>query len=270
MTREIARNTVLLQSTSLLRGKTQWKWEHFILTELQSTSLLRGKTFSESCFLQPQIRFNPLPSCEGRHILYAFRVADTCFNPLPSCEGRPYHPRISHNHHHMLQSTSLLRGKTGMWFFQNLSFQASIHFPLAREDSEAAPPGIEPNTLQSTSLLRGKTPFAGSVTCRRYASIHFPLAREDVFPARCSRYPNASIHFPLAREDEIDMGSLSRLSSFNPLPSCEGRLILPLLSLSVIMLQSTSLLRGKTYQNWELRFRQRSFNPLPSCEGRLS
>ena len=203
MTREIARNTVLLQSTSLLRGKTQWKWEHFILTELQSTSLLRGKTspqlpagiygnkrfnplpscegrpsvavfmpdamslqstsllrgktFSESCFLQPQIRFNPLPSCEGRpHVPIAVQSAvnasihfplarEDCpkirlvcrqfrFNPLPSCEGRP-NRRLNRNLIGTLQSTSLLRGKTYDDYIGRCNRNASIHFPLAREDA---------------------------------------------------------------------------------------------------------------------------------------
>ena len=58
----------------------------------------------------------------------------------------------------LLQSTSLLRGKTYSDWQVMLLVSASIHFPLAREDDIALlswyhPPG---------------------------ASIHFPLAREDM------------------------------------------------------------------------------------------
>ena len=169
----------------------------------------------------------------------------------------------------MLQSTSLLRGKTGYTISitlhqgrfnplpscegrrnRNAPFssrmKASIHFPLAREDFRRS-----------------------ASSSRRYASIHFPLAREDLLFFR-NRIPPlcASIHFPLAREDQR--------SRRNPGLSYK--------------LQSTSLLRGKTCRSGCERWRICAsihfplaredssaqlrhphifrFNPLPSCEGR--
>ena len=101
---------------------------------LQSTSLIRGKT---------------------THTIH-WRAMDTHFNPLPSSEGRPAdcssgvaanvtsihfpHPREDHpgerqlNLRRILQSTSLIRGKT---FYADRSDHAaytSIHFPHPRED----------------------------------------------------------------------------------------------------------------------------------------
>ena len=56
------------------------------------------------------------------------------------------------------------------------------------------------------------------------ASIHFPLAREDKMKAPVCTGKYASIHFPLAREDVV--GTSAKFDA--------------------LMLQSTSLLRGKT------------------------
>ena len=55
------------------------------------------------------------------------------------------------------------------------------------------------------------------------ASIHFPLAREDELNVIMTELYDASIHFPLAREDTEAPPILPVTSSFNPLPSCEGR-----------------------------------------------
>ena len=129
----------LLQSTSLLRGKTDFRKRKVVLVLLQSTSLLRGKTTT------PFINFS----------------VSVCFNPLPSCEGRQLY-RLTFLPSKVLQSTSLLRGKTCLPFsflmrflrfnplpscegrlqvFSHSVFSegASIHFPLAREDSVDAP-----------------------------------------------------------------------------------------------------------------------------------
>ena len=78
-----------------------------------------------------------------------------CFNPLPSCEGRHSGSGIA-PYHSLLQSTSLLRGKTCRLHKILNGRSASIHFPLAREDETTMP-------------------FFSSLE----ASIHFPLARED-------------------------------------------------------------------------------------------
>ena len=147
----------MLQSTSLLRGKTYTLFRlsqaniasiHFPLARedengnangchanaLQSTSLLRGKTEVGMVWDNRNFSFNPLPSCEGR------LTKDLC--------------AVSMN-------------------------RASIHFPLAREDVINSEAQRRANVLQSTSLLRGKTQHSIINTARQDASIHFPLARED-------------------------------------------------------------------------------------------
>ena len=107
--------SILLQSTSLLRGKTPKSAESmFRFQKLQSTSLLRGKTQLYCRYLPRNTCFNPLPSCEGRrrkqlthrlsshasiHFPLAredaeaarYKLLQTRFNPLPSCEGRHFH-----------------------------------------------------------------------------------------------------------------------------------------------------------------------------------
>ena len=56
------------------------------------------------------------------------------FNPLPSCEGRHFE-FLKIRSTWLLQSTSLLRGKTQR-FRKIVRRIASIHFPLAREDEQ--------------------------------------------------------------------------------------------------------------------------------------
>ena len=55
------------------------------------------------------------------------------FNPLPSCEGRQVTAHDGEAEE-LLQSTSLLRGKTESEVVFDRQEDASIHFPLARED----------------------------------------------------------------------------------------------------------------------------------------
>ena len=199
---EVNPEDMVLQSTSLLRGKTSLPRKSpeirscfnplpscegrpvlriylykYIIASIHFP-LAREDTLRD-LLLPWRSRFNPLPSCEGRlnnrlgtsyssiasiHFPLAredvpeaeVRRKGICFNPLPSCEGRP-----SSNTelfvHLLLQSTSLLRGKT----LYRLTFLPS-------------------KVLQSTSLLRGKTNQAACFKYHKYASIHFPLAREDI------------------------------------------------------------------------------------------
>ena len=138
ITRTIIFTYHMLQSTSLLRGKTSPRKSsprssrasiHFPLARedpkecirekepevLQSTSLLRGKTQMDRTASGRNIRFNPLPSCEGRRLREGRYGVLECFNPLPSCEGR----------HFFIPPLKIY------WI-------ASIHFPLAREDCHSA------------------------------------------------------------------------------------------------------------------------------------
>ena len=190
--------------------------------------------------------FNPLPSCEGRLDRAKEMLKNECFNPLPSCEGRLTADFIS-GWLNVLQSTSLLRGKT-RW---KKNFRRTQ------------------NKLQSTSLLRGKTRSISKETEILIASIHFPLAREDGSPGQLRQWALSLQSTSLLRgkTNSISTAGLSRTlqstsllrgktasellerlpdECFNPLPSCEGRP--PSLCCS-----------GTT----------KCFNPLPSCEGRL-
>ena len=150
---------------------------------LQSTSLLRGKTGAGTAIPQDEMSFNPLPSCEGRRPLRAHHcraprasihfplaredpaAGKRCRNlsnasihfPLAR-EDNPMYSRCASLS--LLQSTSLLRGKTPCIFTAGPVIFASIHFPLAREDNYYR--------------------FSGK--CKD-ASIHFPLAREDAWRA---------------------------------------------------------------------------------------
>ena len=147
---------------------------------------------------------------------------------------------------HLLQSTSLLRGKTSLFRWNHYDRNASIHFPLARED------------------------FAYIVIITIInASIHFPLAREDCNPAKHQYHKHRFNPLPSCEgrlsEDKTYMQTIPLQSTsllrgktlcpghfrmpegcFNPLPSCEGRQILLPTGHNSCKLQSTSLLRGKT------------------------
>ena len=79
-------------------------------------------------------------------------------------------------------------------------------------------------TLQSTSLIRGKTCGTGSNQCQQD---HF-----NPLPSSEGRHPT--------RSDPADP------FHFNPLPSSEGRRYIFHAYTSMISLQSTSLIRGKT------------------------
>ena len=213
---------------------------------LQSTSLLRGKTFSPFSPRSAYKCFNPLPSCEGRHKLVRIPIFVSGFNPLPSCEGRlvilqntsiisiaSIHFPLAREDYRcflivffrrVLQSTSLLRGKTPWTLqFEVLTFNASIHFPLAREDQsnvcpndnaacfnplpscegrqELQGPRVGLEQLQSTSLLRGKTV--------RVLLMYSPSSCFNPLPSCEGRH---ATHI-----------SINALRCFNPLPSCEGR-----------------------------------------------
>ena len=124
-------------------------------TEASIHFLLRGKTSVSYIFNNP---FSLQSASLLRGKTYAYNTTTT--------EGA-------------LQSTSLLRGKTLPYVDYNEYSDASIHFPLAREDS--------------TSHIE---------TSLRIASIHFPLAREDTLIRHGRQILIASIHFPLAREDK--------------------------------------------------------------------
>ena len=103
------------QSTPLIRGETLVDGSRRNLPRrFQSTPLIRGETLvivhqHAHIFISihsPHARgdgmhspisiiwrhFNPLPSCEGRHVSSVRDTSRSHFNPLPSCEGRQFSP----------------------------------------------------------------------------------------------------------------------------------------------------------------------------------
>ena len=166
---------------------------------LQSTSLIRGKTCGTGSNQCQQDHFNPLPSSEGRHPTRSDPADPFHFNPLPSSEGRRY---IFHAYTSMisLQSTSLIRGKTG---------NVEIY--------------IEADKLQSTSLIRGKTAGRSFPRCF-YVLQSTSLIRGKTRKSHCIyKIIITSIHFPHPREDPFRAQKIILPRYFNPLPSSEGR-----------------------------------------------
>ena len=127
-------HSILLQSTSLLRGKTYRLIYRVKEMLLQSTSLLRGKTSANQEIMYMIERFNPLPSCEGRRSRRCIRIRMKCFNPLPSCEGRLRFSSILSLFNTRFNPLPSCEGRQ-IYYMPFVSLiLASIHFPLARED----------------------------------------------------------------------------------------------------------------------------------------
>ena len=102
--------------------------------------------------------------------------------------------------------------------------------------------------LQSTSLIRGKTEsLRESTLCRNHFN-PLPSSEGRQLPIACLVHSGGN---------------------FNPLPSSEGRLNVIVLFLLAKILQSTSLIRGKTSPGSFYIRPPDHFNPLPSSEGRL-
>ena len=117
----------------------------------------------------------------------------------------------------------------GLFFY---NYQHCNHSSLLRGKTRGmCPSSCNQPKLQSTSLLRGKTSCSTLLFTDKGASIHFPLAREDILRTERRKY----------------------YDRFNPLPSCEGRHGTGGSMLAANELQSTSLLRGKTGMDKNLK-----------------
>ena len=102
----------------------------------------------------------------------------------------------------MLQSTSLLRGKTKQHQHRRIIKDASIHFPLAREDVIVQANSDKIKRFNPLPSCEGRLDECSNKMSNWLASIHFPLAREDEQVKNITEtIQDASIHFPLARED---------------------------------------------------------------------
>ena len=145
------------------------------------------------------------------------------FNPLPSCEGRLLHV-INAIFNILFQSTPLMRGET------------DLH---PEEGDEAI--------FQSTPLIRGETGACADYAQVRTISIHSPHARgdEDFY---CDDVEIITFQStPLMRgETRRAFPGDGRAADFNPLPSCEGRLLSTQSCILSRQFQSTPLMRGET------------------------
>ena len=124
---------------------------------------------------------------------------------------------------------------------------ASIHFPLAREDLSPLDEINKISTLQSTSLLRGKT-----CTAALAARVALMLQSTSLLRGKtnCGFHFGvvecASIHFPLAREDPVEKEL--------PPNAKQASIHFPLAREDIFTISYIE--------------RRSRFNPLPSCEGR--
>ena len=171
-----------------------------------------------------QSYFNPLPSHEGRQSSHGFQHPPLHFNPLPSHEGRP-------------------------WYLRKL-IQAHPNFnPLPSHEGRLQRSFlILPSQIfQSTSLSRGKTVLRAIMSVGQVIFQSTSLSRGktcNYWEADYCEYFN-----PLpSHEGRHWYGLWTRWNKyFNPLPSHEGRLPCGK-SERQKQFQSTSLSRGKTYQ----------------------
>ena len=167
----------------------------------------------------------------------------------------------------------------------------SIHSPHARGDSAAAQTPSALARFQSTPLMRGETSWHlwDMQTTRQFQST--PLMRGETSEySTSSSAVSISIHSPHARGDPKARCRTSKISYFNPLPSCEGRRAawrrLPCgcrisihsphargdlkdggrFGRGLISIHSPHA-RGDIH-NFFANNSLNNFNPLPSCEGR--
>ena len=162
---------------------------------------MRGETIWNLWRSEVISYFNPLPSCEGRRKPISKRNLTNYFNPLPSCEGRPFGMAVL-SASFAFQSTPLMRGETLAYIHLLPSNQISIHSPHARGDTTGY-------------VDVAKIPI----------SIHSPHARGDDALSVFKFTLPISIHSPHARGDSYMSFCCTPLRNFNPLPSCEGRLV---------------------------------------------
>jgi len=79
------------QSTPFARRETLQRFADQLTPKVfQSTPFARRETRIGSCSIFFEIRFNPLPSQEGRRSLFWKLCRPDRFNPLPSQEGRQF------------------------------------------------------------------------------------------------------------------------------------------------------------------------------------
>ena len=168
------------------------------------------------------------------------------FNPLAPCGAR--HLAIS---------------------MANLTWQFSIHSPLAGRDGNWRLLLFIQIIFQSTRPLRGETQIEQDYEASLEFSIHSPLAGRD--PREKPKSPVRaffSIHSPLAGRDCALDNRAGAAVLFNPLAPCGARPRLNRTMRHPLSFQSTRPLRGETKSVPECCRAMVFFNPLAPCGAR--
>ncbi len=126
--------------------------------------------------------------------------------------------------------------------------------PLLRGATSRLPPRSSPVVFQSAPLLRGATPI--SLLFGNFSGFQSaPLLRGATAVVKdVNEKPSVSIRAPLARGDNRRCMTPSERWSFNPRPSCEGRLAPPPPVSPSASFQSAPLLRGATSTGYPFPF----------------
>ena len=123
--------------------------------------------------------------------------------------------------------------------------------------------------FQSTLLMRGATRKVWLM--RRYFIFQSTLLMRGATQRRerQSLADRISIHAPHARSDALfRCPNRTQSHHFNPRSSCEERLLASGGDTSIVLFQSTLLMRGATCSPWMSCTSAPDFNPRSSCEER--
>ena len=185
------------------------------------------------------------PHARGDHLNPKILTDKKDFNPLPSCEGRPSvrdnPPR--YRHFNPLPScegrpkmiappTMMPRNFNPLPSCEGRLVCLSLHRLIPK--------------FQSTPLMRGETDVVTGYEVTLSISIHSPHARGDLWWIHSFLYERYFNPLPSCEGRLIAKPLGIRFADFNPLPSCEGRLHRMLISRARPKFQSTPLMRGET------------------------
>ena len=166
------------QSTPLMRGETKLYTGSGRGEEFQSTPLMRGETKNRVLTLD-EIRISiHSPHARGDTI-YRFRfLVSSYFNPLPSCEGR-HVGKTFRLDPLLFQSTPLMRGETPAGAPAPSGQAISIHSPHARGDDRRIDSKLAQQNFNPLPSCEGRHTSFNIPPVSNNISIHSPHARGD-------------------------------------------------------------------------------------------
>ena len=211
------------QSTPLMRGETGWLVNPCFDSKISIHSPhARGdnKQLTNSGLFFISIHS---PHARGDYDKCSYSRGELYFNPLPSCEGR-HVCKMQECCKSKFQSTPLMRGETLPFWSTKLILMISIHSPHARGDDKTF-------NLRKLANISIHSPHARG-DCRiqiqgwgETISIHSPHARGDGQSAECAPEQNISIHSPHARGDSKAWITTARPKRFQSTPLMRGETI---------------------------------------------